>query len=164
MRGGSLREATREIEASCCVRDDSSQTPSSTSSYSDARMRLPLKSLEQVHERVCQKMMDAEKLFGGRRVMIVDGSSCQLADTAANQYHYPQPTNQKAGCGQPVVQLVGLFNLGTRGLEHVSLSPVTAHEGSVFDVELSQHLKKGDVLMADRGFCSYLHFASLRAR
>lgn len=164
MRGGSLREATREIEASCCARKAPGQSGSSTSSYSDARKRLPLKSLEDVHERVYQKMMDAEKLFDGRRVMIVDGSSCQLADTDANQDYYPQPSNQKEGCGHPVVQLVGLFNLGTRALEHVSLSPATAHEGSIFDVELSQHLKEGDVLMADRGFCSYLHFASLRER
>lgn len=164
MRGGSLREATREIEASCCARNSSARPASSTSSYSDARKRLPLQSLEKVHERVCQKMMDAEKLFGERRVMIVDGSSCQLADTSANQDYYPQPSTQKDGCGHPVVQLVGLFNLGTRALEHVSLSPATAHEGSLFDVELSQHLKDGDVLMADRGFCSYLHFASLGSR
>lgn len=161
---GSLRDGARLVEASACGRGNECRVGSSTSTYSDARQRLPLESIEKVHKRVCDKMMPTIELFNGRRVMIVDGSSCQLADTQKNQEWYPQPSKQKKGCGQPVVQLVALLNLTTGALEHVDLSPATAHEGSVFDVELSQHLKEGDILMADRGFSSYLHFAQLKER
>ena len=41
------------------------------------------------------------------------------------------------------MQIVALFNLETTLLEHFSLSPHTAHEGGMFDVELMEHLQAG---------------------
>ena len=96
--------------------------------------------------------------------MVVDGTSVQLEDTAANQEEYPQPAGQEPGCGFPVMQIVALFNLDSAALEHFSFSPHTADEGSMFDVELMEHLQAGDVLLGDRLYGSYLHFAALPAR
>ena len=69
----------------------------STGSYSDARQRLPQDSVDAVHGRVCEKMMSSGGLLGGRRVMVVDGTSVQLEDTPANQKEYCQPVGQKPG-------------------------------------------------------------------
>ncbi len=113
-RGGSLRDAVREIQASVCAADGERDLSNSTGSYSDARQRLPQDSVDAVHGRVCEKMMSSGGLLGGRRVMVVDGTSVQLEDTPANQKEYCQPVGQKPGCGFPVMQIVALFNLGSR--------------------------------------------------
>ena len=62
------------------------------------------------------------------------------------------------------MQIVALFNLGSSALERFSFSPHTADEGGMFDVELMEHLQAGDVLLGDRLYGSYLHFAALAAR
>ena len=162
-RGGSLRDAVREIQASVCAADGERDLSNSTGSYSDARQRLPQHSVDAVHRRVCDKIMSSGGLLGGRRVMVVDGTSVQLEDTPANQKEYCQPVGQKPGCGFPVMQIVALFNLGSSALERFSFSPHTADEGGMFDVELMEHLQAGDVLLGDRLYGSYLRFAALAA-
>lgn len=164
-RGGSLRQAVREVQASFCQCPETGlEVENSTASYSDARQRLPQKSLEDINERVCSKMLPRNEFLNGRRIMVVDATGVQIEDTRANQKSYPQPGNQKEGCGFPVIQLVGLFNLCTGALEHFCDSAMCAHEGGMFDIELAEHLHSGDVLVADRGFCSYLHFSQLLSR
>lgn len=93
--------------------------------------------------------------------MWLTGRGITLADTPANQAEYPQPSGQKPGCGFPLMQVVGLLNLGTRALEKVSYSPMNTDEGGMFDVDLLKHLKAGDILMGDRGFFSYVRLAML---
>ena len=163
-RDGSLRDAVREIQASVCAGGSCRELGGGTGSYSDARQRLPQSSVDAAHRRVCEKMSASGGFWGERRVMVVDGTSAQLQDTPANQEEYPQPIGQKPGCGFPVMQIVALFNLGSAALERFSCSPQTAGEGSMFDVELMEHLQAGDVLLGDRLYGSYLHFASLAAR
>ena len=74
-RGGSLRDAVREIQAclcvarrqaSVCAADGERDLGNSTGSYSDARQRLPQDSVDAVHGRVGEKMMSSGGLLGGR--------------------------------------------------------------------------------------------------
>ena len=44
------------------------------------------------------------------RVIVVDGSSVSMPDTAELQNAFPQPTGQAKGCGFPVARLVVLFD------------------------------------------------------
>ena len=111
-RGGSLRAAVREIQASVCAADGERDLSNSTGSYSDARQRLPQDSVDAVHRRVCDKIMSSGGLLGGRRVMVVDGTSVQLEDTPANQKEYCQPVGQKPGCGFPVMADSGSVQSG----------------------------------------------------
>lgn len=165
-RGGSLRDAVREVQAAESAKSPKQRNYIShgTGSYATARQRLPQSALDGVNRRVCSKMLPSQRFLGGRRIMVVDGTGVQLEDTPANQREYPQSSRQQPGCGFPVMQLVALFNLDTTALEHLSCSPLNAHEGSMFDVDLMPHLQSGDVLLADRGFCSYLHFSALAPR
>ena len=86
-----------------------------------------------------------------------------MPDTADNQAAYPQPSGQKAGCGFPMLKLVGLFSLATGALLHAVHGPVRVHAAQLFR-HLWSHLTHGDVLLADRGFCSFGLLAALQQR
>lgn len=163
-RGGSLRDAVREIQARICTTDPDRDPGECTGSYSDARQRLPQGRVDEVLRRVCAKLTPSESFLGGRRIMVVDGTSIQLEDTLENQAEYPQPTTQKPGCGFPLMQIVALLNLTSTAMERLSFSPHHADEGGMFDSELAEHLQQGDVLLADRLFGSYQRIATLFAR
>ena len=156
VRGGSLREAVREVQASR-ERRGLSPISENTAAYCDARMRLPQEVVEEVHERLCQRL-ESECLRSGRRVVVVDGSPVQRADTPANQLDYPQPATQKRGCVWPVMQAVALYDLHTGALLQVADSAQTDHEASWFQVALIDSIRKDDIVLTDRGFSSYLNF------
>lgn len=160
--GGSLRDAVRVKQAHEEVMGKSAQKLSANSSgFCQARQRLSKQVLEESLERTSGKLTGSVAAAGDRRVFVVDGTGITLADTAANQDAYAQPSAQKPGCGFPLMQVVGLLNLGTRALEKVSCSPINTDEGAMFDTDLLEHLESGDVLMGDRGFFSYVRMAML---
>jgi hypothetical protein len=161
--GGSLRDAVRvKLANEQAAKGKSAQELSSSSSaFCQARQRMPMKVLEETLARTSGKLNGSVPVVGNRNVYVVDGTGITLADTPANQAQYPQPSGQKPGCGFPLMQVVGLLNLGTRALEKVSYSPMNTDEGGMFDVDLLKHLKAGDILMSDRGFFSYVRLAML---
>lgn len=77
-----------------------------------------------------------------------------MPDTADNQAQWPQPSGQQPGCGFPVVKLVGLFSMGSGALLHLVEGNKHQHE-AVVARPLFGLLEAGDVLLNDRGFCSY---------
>lgn len=161
-RDGSLREAVREVQSS---RERRGLGPISenTASYCDARTRLSQDVVDEVHGRLCHRLeVECDRL--GRRVLVVDGSSAQLADTPANQLDFPQPSEQKQGCGWPVMQAVGLYDLGTGALLRVADSAQTDSEASWFQVDLIDSVRKDDIVLTDRGFCSYLNLGLILNR
>jgi hypothetical protein len=105
--------------------------------------------------------LPSQQLWCSRRVKLVDGTTCSMPDTAPNQDAYPQPSGQKAGCGFPMLKLVGLFSLATGALLQAVHGPVRVHEGQLFR-QLWSYLTQGDVLLADRGFCSFGLLAALQ--
>src|SRR5258705_379030 len=86
-----------------------------------------------------------------------------VPDTASNQTAYPQPLPQKPGCGFPLMKVVGIFSLASGALLHFSRGTQYVHESQLF-VKLWPHLLKGDVVLGDRGFCSFLALGSLLAK
>lgn len=139
---------------------------SDTSSYCKARGRLEISFLQAIHLRVCQHLgrrVARESQWHGFTLKAMDGSSVQLMDTGDNQEIYPQPSVQKPGCGFPVMGFVGLLNLSHGGWEQMETCPLTRHESKVA-ASLSIHLSKGDLLLADRAFCSYELIARSLAR
>lgn len=156
LRGGSQRDAVREVQAAR-YRLGLDSISDSTAAYSKARKRLPEKIVEGVHERLCQRL-EADSGAQGRRVVVVDGSSCQLADTEENQMDYPQPSQQKPGCGWPVMQAVALYELETGAILRVAESAHADSESSWFQVGLIDLIRKNDIVLTDRGFCSFLNF------
>ena len=102
-------------------------------------------------------------LWFGHRVLLIDGSSFSMPDVAALQAYFGQPGNQAKGCGFPVAHILALFHAGTGLLLEVFAAPLRSHDmagvGGILPL-----LRRGDVLVADRGFCSFAHRRRRSAR
>ena len=166
--GSSCREIVRRVEAWWQqTAGEGGSLSGSTSAYCQARARLDPDALELVSGHLCwnleRNVLAEERWLGGRPVKIVDGTGLSMPDTAANQGRWPQPTSQQPGCGFPVLKLVGLFSLSSGALLETATGSLHVHESLLFR-GLWDRLKQGDVVLADRGFCSYAALASLRQR
>jgi Transposase DDE domain len=137
--------------------------------YSKARGRLPLGLLQEltllVGVRLDAACPDSWRWLG-HRVLLADGWVVTLPDTPENQQAYPQPKTQKKGLGFPQVRLVGLFSRAGNVVVGVKWGPChgkrtgeTALLRDIFD-----QLRPGDVLVADRYYCSYFMIALLKQR
>lgn len=146
--------------------------PFAAAAYCKARMRLPLAALQRLlldSSASMRAVMDdggqAEDagLWRGLRAFLVDGSSTITPDTPELQKAFGQPAGQKPGCGFPVPKILGLFDAFTGMIVQMLAFPLYTHEQSKV-WQLHPHLKAGDLLVADRGFCSFIHLALLQAR
>ena len=166
--GSSCREIVRRVEVWWQqTTGERGSLSGSTSAYCQARARLDPEALELVNGQLGwnleRNVLAEERWLGGRPVKIVDGTGLSMPDTAANQALWPQPTSQQPGCGFPVMKLVGLFSLSSGTLLETATGSLHVHESLLFR-GLWDRLKKGDVVLADRGFCSYAALASLQQR
>ena len=136
------------------------------SAYCQARSRLPLtvfnRLLGAMRHDLQQEPLD-EGRWLGHRTFWADGSSFSMSDTPELQEHFGQPGGQKPGCGFPVAHLMALFHAGTGLVLRMLSAPLRTHDLSQV-ARLHPELKPGDVLVADRGLCSYAHLALLAQR
>ena len=134
---------------------------SDDSAYCQARGKLDRDRLMEIHHSVAGAHQQAFRnawLWQARQVRVVDGTGIRLPDTAENQKTFPQPSEQRKGCGFPVMQVVACFCLHTGALLHWVSSKLTAHESPLLRGLLAL-LEPGDVVLADRGFSSYSNLA-----
>ncbi len=102
----------------------------------------------------------------GRRVVLVDGSTASMPDTPDNQVAYPQSRSQAPGVGFPLARWVALVGLATGAVLDAALGPYRGKqtgETALFRTLLGT-LRPGDVIVADRYYCSYWMVALARAR
>ncbi|MEO0803811.1 MAG: transposase domain-containing protein, partial [Cyanobacteria bacterium J06642_2] len=108
------------------------EIPSSdTGAYSKARKRLPERVVKRLMKQTAaglEAQVKREQQWCGRPVKVCDGTSILMSDTLANQQAYPQSSNQKAGCGFPIAQLVVLFSLTTGAVLDAMLAPFVTSE------------------------------------
>lgn len=162
-RAKTCREALRQTQGWFYAQQHD-EISSNTSAYCQARSRLPPAHLDQAFKGVVRHLDAQEKtLFPGRRVRVVDGSSCSMPDTAANQVDYPQPRRQTPGCGFPVMRFVALFSLATGALLGTAQGPLSEHERTLWR-QLWNLLQRGDIALADRGFCAFADYYLLLQR
>ena len=131
--------------------------------YCQARARLPLRFFDLLLERfgrAVQRSALDEGRWHGHRTFLVDGSGCSMPDTPALQDAFGQSTEQRPGCGFPVAHLLGLFHAGTGVLLKLVVAPLLTHDLAQVQA-VHPALQPGDVLVADRGLCSYAHLALL---
>lgn len=83
-----------------------------------------------------------------------------MSDVPALQAEFGQPGGQTPGCGFPVAHLLMLFHAGTGLLQRLAIAPLRTHDLSGAAL-LHAGMAAGDVLVGDRGFCSYAHLAML---
>lgn len=134
--------------------------------YCKARMRIKLEVfqllLQQSVSALHGQTLETGRWFG-HRVFMIDGSSFSMSDTAELQAHFGQPGGQKPGCGFPVAHWLAMVHMGTGMITRMLASPLRT--GDMTKVaQLHPELRKGDLLVADRAFCSFPHLCLLIER
>jgi DDE family transposase len=140
-----------------------------TGAYCKARQRLPEEVLAELTRAVGSRVLldaPADWTWRGRDVKVVDGSTLSMPDTAANQAVFPQATTQQPGLGFPIMRCVVLFSLAVGTVLDAAYGPYQGKgtgETALFRT-LHRQLDDGDILLADRYFCSYFEIALLQQR
>jgi hypothetical protein len=162
-RGSSCRDAVLRVLAWARFEGGGLQTPcAQTGGYCQARARLEDRTLAHIGTHLAEQLqrnLPQDHLWKGHAVQILDGTGVSMPDTPDNQQLWPQSQEQQPGCGFPWLKLVGLFCLASGALLHFVHGNKHQHEASLART-LFKWLQAGDLLLADRGFCS---FASLHA-
>jgi putative transposase len=139
---------------------------SNTGAYCRARAKLSEAAIHRLTVDVasgCEKQAKTEWLWRGRHVRLVDGTTVSMPDTPDNQEAYPQPSSQEDGLGFPVARLVVLLSLATGMLGDMAMGPYTGKETGETALlrQLLSRFTRGDILLADRYYCSYFMIALL---
>ncbi len=161
----SCREIVRHVQGLIRMFADKS-IDEGTSAYCQARKRLPLeiiRKLMHVAAQTADRRAGSGGQINGRPVKVVDCSSAKASDTPENQKRFPQPSEQKPGCGFPVVRLLVLFSLNSGSVLNVVMSSLHQHEVRLLR-QLRKDLRPGDILLGDRAYGDFGTLASLPAR
>ncbi|MCJ7753831.1 MAG: IS4 family transposase [Thermoanaerobaculales bacterium] len=111
----------------------------------------------------CERQLEETRLWHGRHVKLVDGTTVSMPDTLENQEAYPQAHTQKEGLGFPVARVVVLLSLATGMLTDMAMGPYTGKETGETALlrQLFDRFEPDDILLADRYYCSYFMIARL---
>lgn len=140
-----------------------------TGAYCRARAKLPLAVIQRLALQVadgCETRVSKPWLWHGRHVHLADGTTVSTPDTPANQTAWPQARTQKPGLGFPIIRMVVLMSLATAMLTGMAMGPYRGKETGETALfrELLDRLQVGDVVLADRYYCSYFMVALLQQR
>jgi DDE family transposase len=140
-----------------------------TGAYCKARAKLPERFLQrlalEVGRQVEGRAPDAWR-WRGKRVLLADGTEVSLPDTPENQKAYPQSGGQRPGLGFPAMRLVVLLAFASACLVGCATGPCKGKgsgETALFR-SLVEEILPGDVVVADRYYCSYWAVALLGQR
>jgi hypothetical protein len=139
-----------------------------TGAYCRARARLPLALVQGATYHVtdtAETQVPESWLWKGRHVHLIDGTTVSTPDTPELQAAFPQPSAQKPGLGFPLIRMVVLLSLTTAMIHGMAMGPYAGKETGETALfrQLFDRLKPGDVVLADRYFCSYFMIALLMA-
>ena len=137
--------------------------------YCRARHKLNAKVLRQLVRETTEKMSLATPehwLWQGKNVKLVDGFTFTMPDTPDNQEEFPQLDLQKPGVGFPIARVCVVLSLATASIEDVAIGPYAGKETGETALlrKVLDSFKSGDVLLADRYFCSFFMLAILQSR
>lgn len=138
--------------------------------YCRARAKLPVALIRRLTVLVadgCEQQVPRQWLWKRRHhIYLADGTTVSMPDTAENQADYPQPTTQEPGLGFPIARMMVLISLATGMLKDMALGPYAGKETGETALlrELLERFQSGDILLADRYYCSYFMIALLLER
>jgi len=141
----------------------------STGSYCEARQRLSETLIWELVRHVgrsIQQQAAHSWLFHGRAVKIPDGSTVLMPDTPKNQAAFPQAKTQAPGVGLPIARILVVFSLAVGTVLEAALGPYQGKQTSELALlrQVITVFERGDILLADRFFCSYWLIAASLSR
>ena len=140
-----------------------------TGAYCKARAKLTEAFLRRLVSAVGEQLEAATPdawRWHGHVVKLVDGSTLSMPDTPENQAAYPQSRSQQPGVGFPLLRWVALVGLATGAVLDSAFGPWRGKqtgETALFRT-LLERLQPGEVLVADRYYCSYWMVALAQVR
>lgn len=160
--GASGREVVRQLQALFHLQGGP-QISARDGAYFRARSRLPAAGLAQA---LAATARTADQRAGrpggalqGRTVKVVDGSTVTLPDTPANRAEYP--ALQSPPPNFPLMRIVVLFSLASGAVLALAQGSLR-HSELALCATLFAGLAKGDIVVGDRGFGSYVVVALLQ--
>ncbi len=132
--------------------------PPSRSAIFQARARLGSAPVRALFEKVAAPI-GTEDMAGvwlaGRRMVAIDGTCLDVADTPVNQEFFGRPASSKGEqAAFPQARVVALAECGTHAIFAAEVGPYRQGEATLTP-PLLEHIGPGMVLLADRGFFSY---------
>lgn len=140
-----------------------------TGAYCRARAKLSETAIHRLATDVatgCERKISKKRLWRGRHVHLVDGTTFTMPDTPENQAVYPQQPQQAEGLGFPIARIVVLLSLATAMVTDLAMGPYEGKETGETALlrQLLERFAPGDILLADRYYCSYFMIALLMHR
>jgi hypothetical protein len=133
------------------------EVPSKVAIYK-ARQRLGSEPLELLFATARPLATSATRgaFYRGLRVMSLDGTCLDVADTPENEEAFGRPgsSRREGGGAYPQVRLVGLCESGTHAVCTAAFGPYSSSERELAD-RLLGNLEEGMLCLADRGMYSF---------
>jgi hypothetical protein len=133
---------------------------------SHARDRLGPVPMAALFEKVAKPLAEEGTpgcFLAGRRLVAIDGTCLDLADTPANDEHFGRPGVAKGERSAfPQARVVALAECGTHAIFDAVVGPYSTSE-NVAAKELLGRLSRGMCCLADRGFYSFEAWQAARA-
>lgn len=130
----------------------------SKSAIFQARARLGSEPVRALFERVATPLATADtpgSWLAGRRLVAIDGTCLDVADTADNAEWFGRPgVNKGERAAFPQARVVGLAECGTHAIFDAAVAEYSTGENTLA-TELIDRLEPGMLLLADRGFCGF---------
>ncbi|MFE6057143.1 IS4 family transposase, partial [Kitasatospora sp. NPDC056446] len=136
-----------------------------TAAIGRARRRLGPEPLRLLFARVCRPVavpQTAGAWYRRWRLVAVDGTTLDLADTEANEAFFGRHASGRGASAFPQARMVGLAECGTHTMFAAATGPLSASEQSL-SRQLFDRLEKGMLLLADRGFYGFELWQHARA-
>jgi Insertion element 4 transposase N-terminal/Transposase DDE domain len=127
------------------------------SGISQARTRLGAEPLKQLYEAVVTPIAERNTKgvwYRDWRLVTLDGSTLDIADTAENEKEYGRPGASRGSSAFPKIRFVGLLENGTHVLWAARMAPYATAEITLAQ-QVIPALRKGMLCLADRFFSSY---------
>jgi len=127
------------------------------SGISQARSRLGAEPVKELYKAVVAPIAGRHTKgawYCHWRLVSLDGSTLDVADTAENEAAYGRPGASRGSTAFPKIRFVGLLENGTHVLWSARMAPYATHEIKLAQ-EVVPALQKGMLCLADRFFPSY---------
>jgi len=157
--GSSYREVLRcLLEGVQWLLDPSAKVKvAGKSGISQARSRLGVEPLKKLYELIVAPMAERRTKgawYGPWRLVSLDGSTLDVADTAENDKAFGRPGASRGSSAYPKIRFVGLLENGTHVLWAVRMDKYKTDEIALAKAVVPA-LRKGMLCLADRFFPSY---------
>jgi hypothetical protein len=162
----SCREAVAAVLAQQAGTGQPSLPSADPSAYCQARKRIPLQAVQESVRHVGQRLrqeVSAALTWYGRRLWLVDGTTCSMPDTPDLQAAFGQPSGQAPGCGFPVANVVALFCWASGAVLEAAIGPLDMSELRLWRT-LWPALSPGEIVLGDRFYCSFYDIVGVLRR